>query len=95
MGSAVYKDFNELTSSKFSNKLKKQVPGTTDSLPIIIPSIQQVGKSVTEKALESMMIESKIEDAMSAETTFTKKKTLEGKEEKEDQSHSVSIIQDL
>ena len=42
-----------------------------------------------------MMIESKIEDAMSAETTFTKKKTLEGKEEKEDQSHSVSIIQDL
>ena len=89
------KDFNDVTSSAFSNKLKKRVPGTTDSLPIATSSIKQVGESVTETALESMKIKSNIEDIKSAETTFIEKKMLETKEEKDDQSHSVSIIQDL
>ena len=73
------KDFNELTSSTFSNKLKPPVPVTADSLPMTIPPTKQFGENVTETALESMKVVSKIEDVMSAETMFPEKKMLEAK----------------
>ena len=92
---ATGKDFNELTSTAFFTKQRKDVPGTTDSSHT---TIRQQGESVTETALESMKTESKIEGIVSAETTFiedqNEKKMLEAEEEKQCQSQSVSNTQD-
>ena len=92
---AIGKDFNEVTSTAFFTKQRKDVPGTTGSSHT---TIRQQGKSVTETALESMKTESKIEGIVSAESTFIEaendKKILETEEEKWYQSQSVSNTQD-
>ena len=92
---ATGKDFNELTSTAFFTKQRKDVPGTTGSSHT---TIRQQGEIATEIALESMKTESKIEDIVSAETTFiedqNEKKMVETEEEKHYQSQSVSNTQD-
>ena len=78
------KDFNELTTSVFATKHKKSVIKVTNALHTTMGSIKRERETVTETALDNMKTESKIEDVMSAETTFiedeNEKKMLEVEE---------------
>ena len=78
------KDFNELTASVFATKRNKYFFRVTKHLDTTMASIKHKRESITETALDSMKIESKVEGVMSAETSFiedkNEKKMLEVEE---------------
>ena len=75
------KEFDELTSYVFATKHNKPVFRATNASRTTMASNKLERETVTETALDNIKTESKLEDVMSAETTFTEdideKKILE------------------